>query len=84
MRVTRSQNIGWTGRVALMGLGRILLKWFWVKVNLKERDHLEYLDVDGTINIKYNLNVDWIRLAQDSNHMSGCCDHGNESSGSIM
>ena len=55
-----------------------------MKVNLKERDHLEYLDVDGTINIKYNLNVDWIRLAQDSNHMSGCCDHGNESSGSIM
>jgi hypothetical protein len=52
-------------------------------VNLKERDHLEYLDVDGKIIIKYNLSVDWIRLAQDSNHVSGCCDHGNELSGSI-
>ena len=40
-------------------------------VKLRERDHLEYLGVDG-------ICVDWIQLAQDSNHVSGCCDHGNE------
>jgi len=38
-------------------------------VKLKERGYLEYLDVDGTIIIKYNLSVDWIRVAQDSNHV---------------
>jgi len=40
-------------------------------VSLREKDHLEYLGVDGRINIKIYLHkvgwggMDWIDLAQD-------------------
>jgi hypothetical protein len=27
--------------------------------------------------------VDWMHLAQDRGSVAGCCEHGNESSGSI-
>jgi len=55
---------------------------------LRERDHLEDPDVDGE-NIKMGLNdiiwevVDWIDVAQDRGQVVGCCEDGNEPSGSI-
>jgi hypothetical protein len=37
-----------------------------VKQNLKEREHLEHLVVDGRILLnKHGVSVDWINLAED-------------------
>ena len=43
--------------------------WFWWR-NLKEREHLEYLDMVGRITLKFILKkwdgMEWIRPAQNS------------------
>jgi hypothetical protein len=57
---------------------------FWLE-NLKGRDHLEDLGVDGEI-LEWILGeqgrgMDWIHLAQDRDQWGGPCEHGNEPSG---
>ena len=52
--------------------------------NLQEGDHLEDLDVDGRIILKWilkkcDMRVYWIDVAEDM----GCCAHGTEPSGCI-
>ena len=57
--------------------------------DLREREHLEDLGIDGRIILKWILKwmwwgggVYWIDLAQDWN-VAGACECGNEPSGSI-
>jgi hypothetical protein len=56
------------------------------KGNLKEKDHLGDLGVDGRIILRCILNrmgrALIIRLTEDGD-MAGSCEHGNELSGSI-
>jgi len=60
---------------------------FWCG-NLRERDHLEDLGVDGRIILKWIFRtwdggvwtaLIWLRTGQ----VAGCCKHTNEPSGSI-
>jgi hypothetical protein len=56
---------------------------FWPE-NVKERDHFEDLGVDVKIILEWILGkygwegVVWIQWS-----VAGCCEHGNETSGSI-
>jgi len=56
------------------------------KGNLKEKDHLGDLGLDGRIILRCILNIMGrtliIRLTQDGD-MAGCCEHGDEPSGSM-
>jgi hypothetical protein len=63
----KSRRMRWAGHVARMGEKHIV---FWLE-NLKERDHLEDLGIDGKV-LEWILGkcggevcVDWIHLAQD-------------------
>ena len=65
--------------------GTEVLTLFW-KGDLRERDHLENLDVEWRITLKYIFKkldggMDWIYLAQSKDRRGGSC--GNEPSGSI-
>ena len=53
------------------------------QVIVKEKNHLEDLDLDGRIILKdtfkkQNGSVDWIDLAQNRGRVAGFCEHGNE------
>jgi hypothetical protein len=57
-----------TGHVARVGDGELHRGFWWG--NLTERDHLEYLDIDGRVILKFIFKksdggMDWIDLAQD-------------------
>jgi hypothetical protein len=57
---------------------------FWWE-SPKERDHLEDQGVGGKMESEWILawgGVDWIRLAQDWDQWQGCCECGDEPSGS--
>jgi hypothetical protein len=61
---------------------------FWWE-SPKEKDHLEDRGVDGRVGSKWTLErlagvwgVEWIHLAQDRDRLAGCCECGNEPSGS--
>jgi hypothetical protein len=61
---------------------------FWWE-SPKERDHLEDQGVGGKMGPEWILGelawgggVDWIRLAQDRGPVAGCCECGDEPSGS--
>ena len=55
----------------------------------KGTDHFEVLGVNGD-NIKMGLSeiiwevMEWIGMAQDREQVTGCCEDGNESTGSII
>ena len=75
------------GACGTLPVEREICAEFWLG-NVKERDHLEYLGIDGKIILKCMLqNQDkttcsglfWIRILQ----LSTCCAHGNELSVSI-
>jgi len=68
VRVIKSIKMRWAGNVARMGRGE-RYTWLWWG-DLRERDHLEDLGVDGRIVLrwifrKWHGGVDWIELAQD-------------------
>jgi len=54
---------------------------------LEEWIHLEDRGVDGSIILKWVVKnwdgVDWIGLAQERGRVAGCCERGNEPSGSV-
>jgi hypothetical protein len=59
---------------------------FWWE-GLRERDHLKDQGVDGRMGPKWTLlrfvgGVEWIHLAQDRDRLAGCCEGGDEPSGS--
>jgi hypothetical protein len=47
VRLIRSRRMSWAGHVARRGIGEVHSGFWWG--NLRERDHLEDLDVDGRI-----------------------------------
>jgi len=52
--------------------------------NLKRRNHLEYLGIDGRIILKWILNVTRrINLAEDMGQVMGSCGHFNEPLGLV-
>jgi hypothetical protein len=53
IRVIKSKRIRWAGHVARMGERRGAYRVWWG--NLRERDHLEGLGVDGRVMLKWPL-----------------------------
>jgi hypothetical protein len=55
--------------------------------DLRERDHLHDLHVDGKIILKCTFeqwgDMDWINEDEDRVQLAGACECGNELSGSI-
>ena len=47
VRVTKKRRMRWAGHVARMGRGEVYTGFWWG--NLRERDHLEDLSLDGKI-----------------------------------
>jgi len=59
IRVIKSRIMRLAGHVARMGTGEVHVRFWWG--NLKERDHLKDLGVDGRITLKWMFNK-WTRL----------------------
>ena len=79
IRVIKSRRMRWVGREARMaersGTYRV-----WCG-NLRKRDHLEEIGVDGRIILKWIFkNWDWIDLAQTG---TGCYECSDETLGSV-
>jgi hypothetical protein len=63
--------MGWAGHVARVGGGDVHVGFWWG--NLRERDHLENPDVDGTIILKWIFKkwdgtwtgLIWLRIGTD-------------------
>jgi len=53
MRVIKSRRMRWTGHVARVGRGDVYTGLWWG--NLRERDHLEDLGVEGSIILRWTL-----------------------------
>jgi hypothetical protein len=51
VRVIKSRRMRWAGNVARIGRGEAYIGFWWV--NLRERDHLGDLDVDGRIILRW-------------------------------
>jgi len=64
-RLIKSRRIRWTGYVARMGESRVYRGFWWG--NLRERDHLEYTGVDGTIILR------WVFRKWDVGLWTGSC-----------
>jgi len=54
IRVIKSRRMRWAGHVARMGTGEVLIRFWWG--DLRERNHLEDLGVDGRIILKCTFN----------------------------
>jgi hypothetical protein len=68
------------------GRGEKRVQGFWWE-SLKEKDHLKDQGVDGRMGSKWTLGrlvggVERINLAQDYGSLAGCCECGDELSGS--
>jgi hypothetical protein len=86
IRVTISRKMRWAVYVGRMGKKKCTYRVWWK--NLKERDHLEDLDVDGRIILKCILKelfecVDWIDLTQNRGKRRACVKKDTKNSLSI-
>jgi len=80
VRVIKPRRMRWAGHVARMGRGEMHTGW-WLG-DLRERDHLEDSDLDGTIMSRWNFRkwdvgawcgLNWLRIGQ----VGGTCECGN-------
>jgi hypothetical protein len=77
------QEMRWAGHVERAGSGDVLT-WFWWE-NMRERDYLEYVGVDGRIVLKGIVKKQggawtglmWLRTGT----VCGSCNRANDSSG---
>jgi len=82
-----TRSFGTEGHVSRMWKNnKACLVW---RRKAKERDHLEELGIGGSILLKWVdlteigvKTVDWFSLAQDRSKCRGCCECGDEPSGS--
>jgi len=73
--VTKSRIIRWAGHVARMGRGEVHTRLRWG--NLRERDHLEYRDLDGRMILSWIFRKwdvgewtgsSWLRIGTGDGH----------------
>jgi len=83
--VIESRILSWTGHVGLIRKKRDSYR-VWCVI-LRERDHLEYLLIDGRMILKWNQGVGrgggMDRSGSESGQVLGICESGNEPSVSI-
>ena len=67
----------WVGHMTCMGEEISSYRFWWG--NLKERDHLKYLGIDGRIILKCMLKIEWVDMDWfDLVEKGSCWGHGNE------
>jgi hypothetical protein len=83
-----SRRMRWVRHMARGGEMEVYT-WFWYR-NLQERNSLKEVDVERNIILRRILKkkifwegVLWLERVEDRNRYAGCCEYGDELSGSI-
>jgi hypothetical protein len=85
-RLIKSRRMRWTGQVASIGAMRNI--WIILVGKLEVKRPFRRARPKWEDNIRMDLRevgweaVDWIYVAQDRDQVAGCCERGNEPSGS--